>query len=762
MRAAEESRLRKVIPFVLALAAAWAVPLASQEAASTAGLVKLSARRLEVRRAAGEIQIDGNLDDAGWQGATSWDIRYEWLPGDNVAPPVATDFLVTYDDKNLYVAWRCLDPEPARIRANYMDRDSIDTFIQDDHVVLMIDPFNDERRGWQFRINPVGVQADAIFSENEGIEDWSFDLIWESASKIGTDGWVAEVAIPFSQLRFPRTSAPQTWGFDVGRSWPRNVRHRMTAHPQDRNRNCVLCQLDKVAGFEGIEPGHAIELDPTATGSRTDRLDSYPDGELESGGTESELGLTARWGLTSDLTLSAAVNPDFSQIEADAAQLEVNQRFALFFPEKRPFFLEGIDFFSTPINAVFTRTVVDPEWGVKLTGKQGVHALGLFATYDAATSFLIPSNQGSIPVFLDDEPVTSSVVRWRRDIGANSTVGVIYAGREGDIYSNQVAGIDGFVRIDGRNTVRFQALGSRTRYPGEIATEFDQPAGSFDGTAYLVDYDYQSRDWAGSLSWEERDAEFRADSGFVPRVDIVEQRGYVQRNFWGEPGEKIVRKSVGLIARRTADGDGQLTDETFDLYGNLQGPMQSYVELSLEKRRDFFGGVLYDDIYRQEIYGEFQPTGALKATLYGDFGDEVDVQNGRLARIIQLSPTVEAKLGRHVNARLSHALQRLDVPAGEIFEANLTQLRLVYNFNTRVFVRAIVQHFALAQNPALFEQPVESKVEELFTQFLFSYKLNAQTVLFVGYSDNALGVENLSLLRTDRTFFAKLGYALLF
>jgi hypothetical protein len=728
--------------------------------AQEVGHAPLAARRFDVRPAAGEIRIDGLLDDAGWQGAATWDLPYEWSPGDNVPPPVRTEFFVTYDDRNLYVAWRCHDPEPARIRANFMDRDSINTFVQDDHVVLMIDPFNDERRGWQFRINPLGVQADAIFSENEGIEDFSFDLIWSSAATIDDGGWSVEAAIPFSQLRFPRGDAPQTWGFDVGRSYPRVVRHRIVSWPRDRGRNCVLCQVDKVSGFRGMTPGRNLEIVPTATALRTDRRADLPTGPLASGDVDRDFGLTAKWGITSDLTLSATLNPDFSQVEADAAQLAVNQRFALFFPEKRPFFLEGIDFFSTPIDAVFSRTVVDPEWGVKLSGKMNGNALGVFATRDDVNSLLIPSNQFSIPVFLD-EPVTSGVARYRRDIGGNSTVGLLYAGRDGDEYHNRVGGIDGFVRLRRNHTLRLQALRSDTRYPDDVAARFDQPAEAFSGAALFASYSYQSRNWLGSVAWEDREPGFRADSGFVPRVDMVQLRGGLERVFWGEDDDWYDRLGVGLATRRTEDQAGRLSDDVVDLYASYQGPLQSFVQVSFEKRRDSLAGVRFDDIYRQEIYAEFQPSGAIKATFYGDFGDEVDVANVRAARIFELSPGVEAKLGRHVNLQLSHTLRKLHSSGGEIFEANLSQLRAVYNFNTRALVRVILQYLDLERNPDLHIEPVAARTERLFSQLLFSYKVNPQTLLFVGYSDNSLSGDTFSLTRADRTFFFKLGYAFL-
>ncbi len=279
----------------------------------------LTARHFEIRRASGPIKIDGALDEPAWADALTFDLPYEWSPGDNVTPPVETEFLATYDDDYLYAAWRAHDPNPADVRAHLMDRDAIATFVQDDHVLLMIDTFNDERRAFQFRVNPLGVQADAVFSQNEGIEDFSFDMIWDSAGRIDDEGYVVEIAIPFDQIRFPRTTGAQTWGFDVGRSYPRNVRHRIASSPRDRGNICVLCQADKVTGFENLEPGRNLEITPTLTADRTDTLDAFPGGDLVSEGEDVEAGLSVRWGITPNLSLNAAVNPDFSQVEADVA-----------------------------------------------------------------------------------------------------------------------------------------------------------------------------------------------------------------------------------------------------------------------------------------------------------------------------------------------------------------------------------------------------------------------------------------------------------
>lgn len=717
----------------------------------------LAARHFEIRRATSPIKVDGVLDEPAWASALTYDLAYEWSPGDNVTPPVQTEFLTAYDDQNLYAAWRAHDPEPSAVRAHLMDRDEIDTLVQDDHVVLIIDTFNDQRRAFQFRINPLGVQADAVFSENEGVEDFSFDMIWASAGRVTEDGYVVEIAIPLAQLRFPRVSGSQVWGFDAGRSYPRSVRHRITAAPRERGSQCLLCQVDKVTGFEDLKPGRNLELTPTVTANRTDAAQTFP-GSLESGDEEVDLGLTARWGITPNVSLGAAVNPDFSQVEADVAQLQVNERFALFFPEKRPFFLEGIDYFSTPIQAVFTRTIVNPDWGLKVTGKEKGNAFGVFVASDEVNTLTIPGNQGSAGVLLQDS-VDSGVVRYRRDVGTASTLGVLFTGREGDDYHNRLAGLDGFFRFTANDSLRFQALRSDTLYPDEVARLFRQSLDTFQGDALLADYDHSGREWYWSVTYEDRDPGFRADSGYVPQVDIRQGRLQVLRQFYGEKDDWWSQFNIGLFSRRTEDHSGQLSDESIDLYANVSGPLQSYMEVSVERNKDFFQGVLYEGMNRGQLFTSLQPSGAARLSFFVDAGETVDFQNNRPADLLLLNPAAELKLGRHLNARVDHLLQRLDVDGGRLFEANLSQLRLVYNFNVRMFVRGIFQYLDLQQDPDLFLFPVDPETETLFTQLLFSYKLNPQTVLFLGYSDNRLGLQGISLDQTDRTFFFKVGYA---
>jgi len=723
-----------------------------------------------VNAATSEIHVDGVLDEPAWADALVVSLDHEWFPGDGVSPPVRTEALITYDERNLYVAFRCQDPDPRQIRAHLLDRDQIDTFVQDDHVTLMIDPFNDERRGFQFRVNPLGVQADAIFSEIEGIEDFSWDIIWKSRGRVTEDGWVAELAIPLNQIRFPAGAEPQTWGFDLGRSYPRNVRHRIASYYRDRNVNCVLCQVDKVSGFQGLRPGKNIELDPTLTATRKDELDAFPDGALVRGDEDLEPGLTARWSVTANQTVNAALNPDFSQVEADAVQLEANERFALFFPEKRPFFLEGIDFFATPLDAVYTRTVRDPRWGAKYTSKLGRNALGFFAAEDDAPPLvLIPFNQLT-GAFIPQERITTGVARYRRDVGPRSTVGLLYTGREakGGDYHNRVGGVDGFFRLGDRNTIALQYLRSDTLYPeGSLDPAWNQTTGeSFSDDSILAEWHYASRSWRGEIEFEDRGAGFRADAGFLPRVNVRQLNLELERTFWGGPQDWYSQIQVGGWGYRAETQDGELSDQSRGLYGTLAGPLQSVVAFSLEQY-DVLNSLrelgivdppptLFEGLRRVELQAEFQPGGAWKLRAYFTAGDAVDFARNRQADQVRFSPGLEVKAGRHFNVRLDHSFNRLKDAGEKLLEEQVTELRLVYQFSLRTFVRAIVQR-------RLTERPPDPRAEDFFGQLLFSYKLNPQTVLFAGYEDSrtdTLGeLHNAGLVRTDRYFFLKLGYA---
>jgi hypothetical protein len=541
----------------------------------------------------------------------------------------------------------------------------------------------------------------------------------------------------------------------------------MTSHVRSRNVNCILCQFNKLTGFENITPGQNIELTPTVTAIRTDAMpmEGFPDGALDRGKIDDQYGLTAKWGITPNLILNGAYNPDFSQVEADVAQLEINRRFALFYPEKRPFFLEGADFFLTPLQAVFTRTVADPLWGTKLTGKSGRTALGFFAAQDTITNLIFPSNQGSSQASLDQD-ATGGVFRLRQDIGKMSTLGVLYTGRMGRDYSNHVAGADGFFRLDQKNSIIFQFLHSETEYPLAVLPDYGQPEGRFGGNALNLQYQHWSRNWIVNTSYEDRSSGFRADYGFVPRVDTRELQATVFRQVWGKPKGWFNLLRFGVAGQVVWDHEGTLTDRGLILGATYQGNLETMVNVHANFYRTYYNGEYFDTPYANLIF-RFRPFSGSEIGVTAQAGRAVDYANARLADTFAVGPSFSFSLFRHLNLVPAYIYERLSRDGDTIYTANLGQVKLVWNFSVRSFVRAIVQYQDLRQNPAAYTFPIDSRTKGLFTQFLFSYKLNPRTVVFLGYSDNALGgvfeswlgPGRVGMTRTDRTFFLKLGYA---
>ncbi|MGD2071577.1 MAG: carbohydrate binding family 9 domain-containing protein, partial [Gemmatimonadota bacterium] len=306
---------------------------------TTAARVASPGTRLEVPvgRAVRGVEVDAALDEMDWLQAGSVDLAWEVAPGDNAPAPVETVCRITHDRDNLYLGCHALDPEPGAIRAYITGRDDIDGH---DRVILTLDPYNDGRRAFEFGISALGVQWDAVYSAQgsgpsggsgpTGPSDPSWDAIWSSSGRITDDGYVVEAAIPFESLRFPDVEGPQTWGFYVSRRWPRGEQVDVRSMVWDRDDACLLCQANLLTGLEDVEPGGAVRLTPTVTGSRTDARADFPEGRMAAGSVEEDVGLDAAWRITSDLTLNATVNPDFSQVEADAPQLDVNNRFTLF------------------------------------------------------------------------------------------------------------------------------------------------------------------------------------------------------------------------------------------------------------------------------------------------------------------------------------------------------------------------------------------------------------------------------------------------
>ena len=705
-----------------------------------------------IPKTASGITVNAVLDEEAWQGALLLELNYEVRPGENVTPPVSTEVLLTYDEDNLYAAFRCHDPEPSAIRAHLRDRDTLGG---DDWVALILDTFNDQRRSFDFIVTALGVQFDQI--EAQSGEDPGWDAIWASAAEITDWGYVVEIAIPFSSLRFQRADGPQVWGFDAVRRYPRDHAYHIGTFPRDRSNNCYLCQAIKIQGFEGARPGRNIELDPTVIAYREESRLDLPEGGMEKEAQDVEFGLTASWGITPNMTFNFTANPDFSQVEADAIQLDINEPFALFFPERRPFFTEGADYFTALENVIYTRTIREPSWGVKLTGKEGANTVGAYVMRDEITNLVFPGPQGSRATTIDTAN-SLAVVRYKRDFGSRYTAGLLTTVRQGPDYHNGVVGADLDFRFTRTDQIQLLVLGSSTEYPTDIQEDFDQPSGSNFGHLISFEYDHYTRTWGWWADYEEAGENFRADLGYYPRVGFRNVEGGVLHTWNGRPGSWWSAIRVGADYSYFAERDGGLLNRSGTLWLNYNGTMQSFVQLGVAIEKEAYAGEEYD-LTGGLVQAGFWPMGNLQIGAFSIFGDQIDYANARLGSRFRINPWLSYNLGRHIRLALNHNFERMQVDNARLYTANISQITAVYQFNVHAFFRAIVQYVDYDYNPDNYTFERNSEERSLFTQLLFSYKLNPRTVLFLGYADNYYGTQDFRLTQSDRTLFVKAGYA---
>ncbi len=699
----------------------------------------------------GPIQLDGVLSESFWDSALKLNIGFEVRPGENIEAPVRTDVFIAHTESHLLVGYRAFDPEPDKIRVRYCNRDDL---YEDDWVAIIIDSFNDQRRAFDFFCNAYGIQGDATESP---MFDAAWDAIWDSAGRVTDEGYEVEMAIPFSSLRFPKSDGELTWGFDLIRRYPRDQRYHLTLFPRDRNNNCYWCQADKMTGFRGVTPGRNLEFDPTMVVIQNQSRDGFPDGDFENDPSQEDLGLTIRWGVTPNISLNATVNPDFSQVEADVQQLEVNQQFALYYPETRPFFMEGADFFNTRINTVYTRSLFNPNAGLKVTGKSGRNAFGLFSVQDDVTNMILPSSQGSSFASIDDTNI-GTAFRYRRDIGEASNLGAIISDREGEDYFNRVVGVDGSLRISQRDRIGFQVLGSQTQYPSSLASDYGLSEEQLDGYGVDALYSHDTRGLDYYIVYVDMSPELRTDLGFNPRVNF---RGtdFGWGHTWHRGAESWwTQFNVGSGFEYWDEHDGDFLKKGYTFWFDYSGRQQTELHINGIYGSQTYGDKQYDD-RRMSLRGSWIPRGNVYFNLEGDYGDRIDYVNARPGRRWRVGPGVSLKVGGHLRLDYFHNFERMAVGGEKLFTAHLGFLRVNYQINRRTSFRAIVQNGFYDYNTSLYVAGWPSEEKVLASQLLFSYTINPQTVLYLGYADGFYGDEDISLTQYQRGVFAKLGYA---
>src|SRR3989441_2807134 len=367
--------------------------------------------------------IDGKLDDEVWTHAVVLKDFYQVQPGDNIAPSKPTEVLLGYDSKFLYIAFHCYD-EPDKVRATIPKRDNV---WNDDYVGILFDTFNDGRKAYEFDFNPLGVQADGTWTDQN--EDFNPDFVFESKGTLTTDGWTLEVAIPFKSLRYV-AGKDKLWGAHFFRRIKRFNNELDMWMPLNRDNSSWLAQEGHLSGLEGISTERTLELIPSLTLSETGKRKATltPDqvnagmkdpGRFVNEPVKFDPGLTGKFSITPNVTLDFAINPDFAQVESDQLVVTANQRFPIFFSEKRPFFLEGIDIFNTAISAVHTRAIVDPDVAIKLSGKVNRNTFGLLVASDNGPGNLSEDDRA----FITEDP---AFVLGTNNPSASNAAGVCF------------------------------------------------------------------------------------------------------------------------------------------------------------------------------------------------------------------------------------------------------------------------------------------------------------------------------------------------
>src|SRR5437868_2548990 len=384
-------------------------------------------------------------------------------PADGAEPTQNTDVYLAYDQHNLYAVFVCWDTEPEKIRARMARREDV---FSDDSAEIMIDTFHDARRGYAFAANPFGIQWDALWTEGTtaggqaadfGGFDMSFDTVWNSEGHLTSRGYVLLMSIPFKSLRFP-SRRQQTWSIILNRSIPRTNENLFWPRISNRIQG-RFNQAATLEGLEDISPSRNMQFNPYGAFRTFRGIDQRNPAHpfFEGRAFKPDVGLDSKFILRDSFVLDTTVNPDFSQVESDQPQITVNQRFEVFFPEKRPFFLENSNYFSTPINLVFTRRIAHPEYGLRLTGKSGLWVVGVLASDDRAPGEIVPPSDPH-----SGERATFTIARLSRDIFDQSTIGAIFTDREFGGGYNRVGGIDANLKINQNWRVQGAAVTSST------------------------------------------------------------------------------------------------------------------------------------------------------------------------------------------------------------------------------------------------------------------------------------------------------------
>ena len=715
---------------------------------------------ITITRAPSGITVDGDLSDPAWKSATRIDKWWETNPGDNTEPKAKSVGYLMYDDKYFYAGFDMDDPNPKQISSPFNDRDHI-SGNTDDYAGVILDTRHDHKTAILFLATARGIQYDAVSDDTTGNEDSSPDFFWDSAAKINDHGWTLEIRIPLSSLRNDARD-PQEWGIMLYRNWPRDRRYQMFANKLPRGGNCFICNENTLAGLAGLPPAGHMIVAPYATAKQVGEPRDGLGSQFVNRPVGSNAGADLKWTPTPDSVVDATVNPDFSQIESDVAVITANERFAIFLPEKRPFFLEGVELFSTPIQAVYTRTITSPRWGGRSTGKFGSNAYTFLVAQDrGGGAVILPSAFGSDVAFQEFKS-TDAIGRVRHDFSKNSFVSMLLTDRElGGGAHNRVIGPD-FQLKNEHDTLTGQFLVSDSRTPDRPDLAGEWNGQKLKGHAYDVWWSHSTEKFDFYSQHQNYTDNFRADAGFVPQVGYG--TSYAETGWTFRPKGFFSRVRTFAMGQYDTTEDGALLYRLSSFGFGADGAHRSFWRF-----RYAYDAVRNVDTVFQRHYLLWSFNFAVNRLISqissdGWAGQQVDFANNRLGHGANVNVGVLLRPGDHLELSLSNGVRWLTVnngvDEGRLFTAQFERVRGTYTFNQKMFLRAIVQNQRTNQNQSLYDFPVDQHGGSLASQLLFAYKINWQTLVFLGYGDlREITADATDFLKSGRQFFMKVSYA---
>lgn len=698
------------------------------------------------------IQLDGKLDDAVWKKIIPHEAFYQTQPLDKMKAHVKTEVRIAHDDQFLYVGIKAFDPQPELIRGPFARRDKLSN--DQDYLGLYIDPSSAHKSAQFFYVNARGAIMDGIYGDNTG-EDSAPDYDFQVVTDIQDDGWSAEFKIPFSSIAYDKHSETP-WSLLVFRNMTRDQRYRNYSGEVTRATSCNLCFSNPIEGMTDLPSGTSWSVTPQLV------LRSAKDeqvGQASSRKNSSDISVDFKLRPNSSTTIDATLNPDFSQIELDAPQLSGNTKFSIFVQEKRPFFLEGADIFRTQFNVISTRSISNPDVGLRYTTRDADRDFSILTSKDVAGGLVLIPNAYYTGYATRNVPSIATDARANFRIGTFS-IGAVATDRtllETRAY-NRVAGPDIAWQIDQNQNLRAQLLMSSTTAQvdeqGNLA-----PGALTKGHAAAFDWSRGNDQWAVSLNWRDISPDFRADNGFFSQVGFKSTSTDIIRKF----------RRIGIFneVNVVLHGDYKFDSEGNKLYQNwspsvkMNGPYDSQAFISINPQnqtRVKFGGELFTTTKVSAGLNLSPSKEIAKVSTEFSYGDVIDIAADRVGKGGSFSASAKLRPTDRFEFEPNYATSWINGDEQKAYQETAFQLNGIAHMSAKDTIRLILQESRTTRNPHLYISTVVPKSTRSVRSLVYAHSSRLGTAIYLGFTLTESDSPGFSLKRRQSEIFTKISW----